>query len=320
MTLRAYARQLGIGPWILRNYNRRFPRLHWLLQFGAAGALAYSLGEAAMRRKAPQLPPISADDQEGFSCSFMTGSGHWQQTLFCAHSLGHHAGSPLSVTILDDGTLTRIQVGHLRRVLRGVRVITAAESRGSLDRALPPTRFPLLRDLCGRMPMMRKLVALRAGGEGWRLYLDSDMLFFRQPELLIEHQKTRIPCYMQDRLFAYSLPADTLEAIAGHPIPPCVNAGIVGLVDDRIDWADLERCLRKMPPAGLNAQLLEQTLTAILLGRAGGVVAPGDDYHILYERNSPVPASPVLLHYIYHAKLRYFSRDWKSHARRVGPG
>ena len=315
---RAFARRLGLGVWLLRNYHQRFPRLNWLLQFGVAGAIRYACGESAMRRAARRLPPIDESSPDGFTCSFMTGRGYWQQTLFCAHSLATVLDGPLHVTLLDDGTLTPKQTATLLRVLPGVRLIARAEIDAVLQHTLPRSQFPRLRELRDRMPMMRKLVDLRASRSGWQLYLDSDMLFLRRPDFLVECERTSTSCHMVDRLFAYSLPSEQLAQLSGRPVPACVNAGIVGLDDRAINWPEVETWVRQMPAPGLNPQLLEQTLTAMLLGHFESRAAPSEAYHILYTRDATPPPAAVLLHYIYHAKLRYFTRDWRSHAQKAG--
>jgi hypothetical protein len=308
---RAFLRQLGVGRWIYRHGFNRLARHRWLLQFGAAGAVRYVLGESAMRRAAPRLSPVEAGDPEGFACTFMTGRFYWHQTLFCVVSLARCLDAPLRVTLVDDGTLSPRQTTALRTVLRGVHIVGPAEIAARLDSALPRGRFPLLRSLRDTMPMMRKLVDLRAGRSGWQLYLDSDMLFFGRPDFLVDCALHRQACHMHDRVHGYAVSDAELHRRTGVQIRPGVNAGIVGFDDSLIDWDLVERWLNALPPSALNSHLIEQTLTALLLTLHDAVRAPDEHYHILYDSESAAPDGARLLHYIFHAKLRYFTRDWR---------
>jgi len=314
--VRGLIRRTGIGALCYRFVYSSFSGLRWKLNFGWGGALRYAWGEAAMKRAARRLTPVVADAADGLPCTFMTGCRYWHQTVFCAHSLAHQCANGLRVTIYDDGSLTPGQQRILRTVLSGVTLVSHAESTARLDKHLSPSRYPLLRALRDTMPMMRKLVDLHAGGSGWQLYLDSDMLFQRPPIFLIHCAERRACCYMQDRVHGYTLPEAELSRISGLHVPPRVNAGIVAIDDSRIDWDAVERWLNAFPPAALDPQLLEQTLTAMLLGAQNSGPAPGDSYHILYDSSSPPPDNAVLLHFIFHAKYRYFTTDWRRYFTR----
>jgi hypothetical protein len=268
--------------------------------------LRYIIGEAAMR-----LPAVDAGVLDGFACTFMTGRFYWHQTLFCVASLARHLGSPLRVTIIDDGTLSSSQTAALRAILKGVHIVGPAEIHARLDAALPRDRFPLLRSLRDTMPMMRKLVDLRAGCTGWQLYFDSDMLFFGCPDFLLDCSTRRRSCHMNDRVHAYVLSDDELLRHTGVQIRPNVNAGIVGFDDSLIDWDLVEGWVGSLPATALKSHLIEQTLTALLFATHDAARAPDALYHIRYDSDSPEPTGVVLLHYIYHSKLRYFSRDWR---------
>ena len=51
---------------------------------------------------------------------------------------------------------------------------------------------------------MRKLTDVHAGRTGWRLFLDSDMLFFARPDFLLAWlADPRQPCHMIDVVSAY---------------------------------------------------------------------------------------------------------------------
>ncbi len=309
--LRAALRGAGLGRLYYRVAHGSFPHLRWRLRFGPFGFWRYTLGEAAMIRAVSRLAPVDGGAAEGLACSFLTGKRYWHQTAFCAHSLARVVPAGIRATIYDDGTLTRSQGAALRRVLRGATIVSSAESVALLDARLPRARFPLLRAARDAMPMMRKLVDVRAGSTGWQLLLDSDMIFHSRPDFLLERFQNRGACHMIDHVHGYIEPEDSLAAIWGFRVPPRVNAGIVALDDARIDWPQVEHWLGKLPGELRGRQMLEQTLTAVLLGLQHSIPAPAEEYHILYDSESPEPPETILLHFIYHAKLRYFTRDWR---------
>lgn len=313
-SIRDRLRAAGLGRLAYKVLHGSFPRLRWPLRFGARGAARYIAGEAAMRRAVSGLPPVACDTPGGFACSFLTGRHYWHQTAFCVHSLSRHLPEGLRITIHEDGTLSSSQRRALLRVLRGASISGPGEAAVRLDRVLPRSRYPRLRAARDRMPFMRKLLDLRAGAPGWQLYLDSDMLFHGRPGFLLERSTARAACHMHDRVPGYCLSPEELAGILGRPVPPNINAGIVGLDDSRIDWDLVEHWLAILPHRAHHPQFLEQTLTALLLGLQGSVVAPPDAYHILYDETPPPPGF-VLLHFIYHAKFRYFTRDWRDYIR-----
>lgn len=309
--LRRVLRSAGLGRLCYHIVHASFPRLRWRLRFGWAGAWRYAAGEAAMARAASRLPPVDCGAPGGLACSFLTGKHYWHQTAFAAHSLARQLPSGLDVVIYEDGTLTPARRKSLGQVLRGARFVSAEESTLRLDRVLPASRYPRLRGARHTMPLMRKLLDLRAGQPGWQLYLDSDMLFLGRPDFLLARSARRAACHMLDRIHGYTMPVEELSRLTGLTVPPHANAGIVGLDDSLIDWDQLEHWLGLFPPEAVEPRLLEQTLTALLLGLQASEPAPADAYHILYESDSAEPPEAVLLHFIFDAKFRYFTRDWR---------
>jgi len=300
------------GPLLLRYFHHPLARATWLRRQGFRGAVHALGGNAAMRRAARRLQPIPAPPgAEAFEASFMTGAQFWHQTAFCAHSLARQLAGPLRPTFYDDGTLQSAQAAVLQRLFPLGRIWGAAEIGRRLEQTLPHSQFPRLHDIRAHTPMFRKLIDVRAGASGWQLYLDSDMLFFARPSFLLEAARAGRACYMQDRVFGYCLPADLMEELAGGPIRPQVNAGILGLDSGRIDWPWIESWLQRIPRSVRLHRLLEQTVTAILLSRQEAVAAPEGDYVILTDPYAPPPEGAALLHYIQHAKWTYTAREWR---------
>jgi hypothetical protein len=309
-SLRGWLRQLGLGRLAMKVFFQPTAELRWRLSFGIGGATRHFLGEAAMRRAARRLAPIGGAAPEAFEATYMTGARFWHQTAFAAWSLGRLLPQGLRPTFYDDGSLREEQAAQLCRIFPHGRIVSRAEAVAQLDAHLPVGAFPLLREVERDSMFVRKLVTPRAGSIRWQLYLDSDMLFFRRPALLEEAARTRRATYMVDHIFAYCLPHQDLESLAGHPVRERVNGGMVALDDAAIDWPRTERWLAALPLATLRHAMLEQTLGAILVSHQDPIAADPEDYKILFSME-PADQRATLLHYIYHSKVLFVSREWR---------
>lgn len=185
--IRQIAGQLGLGRALYRVYYapRAFARR--CAREGALNLWLAARGRRAMERAARRLPAAaSGSGPDVPAVYFLTGRKFWYQTAFCAHSLLRHADRPLRVVMLDDGTLSSPVAAALRAVLPGVQLVPAADIGRRLDQALPADRFPTLRRRRIEYPHLRKLTDVHAGSSGWKLVLDSDMLFFRPPTVMTD--------------------------------------------------------------------------------------------------------------------------------------
>lgn len=263
---------------------------------------------AAARHLAPQ-PPAPADAP---SASFLTGRRFWYQTAFCAASLAVHSGRPWRFTFHDDGTFDAGLAAEALRLFPGARLIHRDQMEATLDRCLPADRFPALRSQRQTYLHLRKLTDAHAGGEGWRLVLDSDMLFFRRPEALLSWlAEARGPLHLTDIADAYGYPASTLEELAGGPLPRRLNVGVCGLRSDAIDWPQLEAWTASLLARHGTSYYLEQALTALLAVRGGSHRLPEDEYRVLPDEDECRRPTAVLHHYVDLSKRGYFRHAWR---------
>jgi hypothetical protein len=243
---------------------------------------------------------------------FLTGRSFWYQTAFCARSLLIHAGRPLCVGVLDDGTLTSGDARLLERVLPGVKILWASETQGRLDEHLPAARFPTLRRRRLVYPHLKKLTDVHAGGTGWKLVLDSDMLFHRRPDFLMDWlENPTQPCHMIDVESAYGYSRGLMTELAGGPIPDRLNVGVCGLRSDLIDWERLEAWCSTLLEREGSHYLQEQALTAMLLANSPRVATPEKDYLVHPDRAETQSPTAILHHYVAESKAWYFRFGWR---------
>lgn len=269
-------------------------------------------GRLAMIDAARALPPLPAPPADAPEVVFLSGVRFWYQTAFCFWSLCQHAGRPLRAVIYDDGSFDAELAAECRRIFPGIHIVPRAEIEAQLDRALPAKDFPKLRARRLVYPNLRKLTDAHAGRTGWRLVLDSDMLFFRRPERMLAWLAAPDqPLHMLDVGDAYGYPMELMESLAEAPIPRKVNVGICGLDSAAIDWPRLEHWCREMEARAGTSYYQEQALTAMLFARSGAECLPPSDYLLMPEDRECQRPTAALHHYVDLSKRGYFRHAWR---------
>jgi hypothetical protein len=270
-------------------------------------------GQQAMRRAAgsalpPLLPP--PPDTPAVPVHVLTGQKLWYQTAFMLHSLARF--QPVHIVVHDDGTLKGECLANLRRVLPSARFVPADETAALLETLLPAKRFPTLRRRREELVLFRKLIDVHLGATGWRLFLDSDMLFFRQPTLLSQWlAKPDRAIHMTDVVRAYGYELDLLAELAGRPVPDLVNTGILGLRSEAVDWERLERQCRVLVERAGTHYYQEQALAALHLADHPHSALPRSDYLVLPVPPEALECRAVVHHYVAGSKSWYFRHNWR---------
>ena len=268
-----------------------------------------------MREVAAELPPLSPPPRSSdgpLKVHFLTGSEFWDQTLFCFVSLQRHCDERITPVIYGDGSLDSEAKTRIRRVVPWAEFVVRSEIEDRLDACLPVSEYPALRERRIDYVHLRKLTDFHAGRTGWTLVLDSDMLFFDRPALLLDWLKDpEHSLHMLDAEESYGYSRELMEDLAEAPIPERVNVGMVGLRSEQIDWGTLEYWCRTMNEREHHSYLQEQALTAMLVAGRERTVAPRPEYLTLppvAEGRSP---SATLHHYVAESKRAYFQYGWR---------
>ena len=277
-------------------------------------------GQTVMEAVAHTLPPIAHADGHPLELHLMTGARFWYQTVFCLWSFARHAGRSLAPVIYDDGTLAAVNCDGLRRLFPSIRFESRAAIRTRLETHLPRSRYPVLRARADEFPLLHKIIDPHAGSTGWKLFIDSDLLFFRRPALLInwiDHPEN--PLHARDIQNAYGYPLSLLRELAGQPVAERVNTGLLGLRSETIDWDRMEFWCRELQTRVGSHYYQEQALVALLLAGQNCVIAPLSDYVTLPERPEVFECRAVMHHYVAHSKRWYFQECWRR-AMQLQPG
>lgn len=268
-------------------------------------------GRLEMEAAVPRLVPTVGTGAP-VTLYLLTGKKYWYQTAFCLWTFAHHSGRPLAPVIHDDGSLTAMQRDGLQRLFPATRFVSDTEAVATLDQALPAARFPFLRERRRAFALLRKITDIHAGQHGWRLFIDSDMLFFRRPDFLLAwHDAPDRPLRGEDIINAYGYRLELLAELAGRPVPERVNTGTLGLRSDAIDWDRMEYWCRELQTRVGPHYYQEQALIALLLAGVDCAVPPPQDHVVLPRPPEALAPRAVMHHYVAHSKRWYFQYRWR---------
>jgi hypothetical protein len=270
-----------------------------------------------MESAARTLPVPGPADGPAVALHLLTGRRFWYQTAFCLWSFARHAKRPLVPTIYDDGSLSDEFREPLRRLFPSTTFVTRADTLARLDAHLPAARFPVLRERWLNYPNIRKLTDVHVGTRGWKLVLDSDLLFFHAPALLVDWvDRPDAPLHAVDCATSYGYSRALMNGLAGAPVADLVNVGLTGLCSEEIDWEKLESWCRTLIERERTSYYLEQALIAMLVAGRRCVVAPKDDYVTRPVPPEALACRAVMHHYVADAKRWYFQHCWREAQRR----
>ena len=305
------------GRLVYRLWHRPMGLARGMLRRGGPLAVrSAEKGRLAMEAAAASLPPPPhRADAPPLRVHLLTGRRFAYQSAFCLHTLARHSPNPLAPELYDDGTLDQAAVSPLLRLFPRATVHPHDELKERLERWRPVRSHPVLRERWLNYPHLRKLVDVHLGRAGWRLVLDSDLLFWREPRLLQDWAAAPDrPLHATDCAENYGYPRANLEKVAGVPVPPLVNVGLCGFRSDTIDWDFLEHASASLIAAHGTNYYLEQALCALLVARSpeGALAAPAADY-LTYPSPAEVSApTAVMHHYVDLSRDLYHRRAWRA--------
>lgn len=285
-------------------------------QGGPLEAWRTARGHAAMLGAAQTLPLLPDVAGVPLELHLLTGRRFWDQTAFCLWTFAHHAGRPLAPVIYDDGSLDESARAPLQRLFPRLRFVPRADIVARLDAHLPADKFPCLRERWRVYPNIRKLTDPHVGRTGWKLVLDSDLLFFRRPDFLLRWLDAPArPLHAVDCETSYGYSRPLLNELAGAPVADLVNVGLTGLDGAQIDWEKLERWTATLHAREGTSYYLEQALIAMLVAGRTCAVAPAADYLTLPRPPEDRACTAVMHHYVAGSKAAYFRHNWRQAAQ-----
>jgi hypothetical protein len=323
MFVRSFAQRLGLGKLALTLWHQPVGRMRDSLRNGGPFVERETECQRLLMAEAaaalPALPQPA--DSPRVALHLLTGRKYLFQAAYCLHSFARQSGAAIEAHIYDDGSFD----DNLRRQLELDRLGAAivfhpiSETLAKLDALLPESRFPVLRERWRNYPNIRKLTDPHLGSTGWKLIMDSDLLFFRRPDFLLDWcAAPDRPLHAVDCLESYGYSRGLMEKLAGAPIPPLVNVGVCGLRSESIDWNEVEGWCAELIAREKTTYYLEQALVAMLVARIQPcAVAPATDYQTNPGRNESTAPTAVMHHYVAESKRWYYRHGWREVQRQL---
>ncbi len=315
MSLKATAQRLGLGRLALALWHRPLACVRDSWRNG--GPLAeWETGRQRreMAAAAATLPALPArPGAPRITLHLLTGRRFWFQTAFCLHSFARQSEVGVNAAIYDDGTFDDPLGAQLAQLGPGLVFHSATSIHERLKDLLPEAKFPVLRERWKNYPNIRKLTDPHLGSTGWKLVIDSDLLFFRRPGFLLDWLAApdRI-LHAVDCEESYGYSRSFMERLAGAPIPPLVNVGLCGLHSESLNWSEIESWCAELIAREKTSYYLEQALVAMLAARAQPcAVAPSADYLTKPGRAEGRAPTAVMHHYVAESKRSYFRDGWR---------
>lgn len=270
-------------------------------------------GSGQMQKASVDLPPVESDP-DGLQLYFLTGKKYLYQTLFCIRSLIKTGATSFKFVLVDDGTFDDAILAQIARQLPGADIVTAKNINENLGRAIPKDLYPVLHQKRDVYPHLKKLTDIHTiPGNKWKLVLDSDMLFWSEPEALLTWLKQpNKPLYMQDCQNAYGYSKNLMETLCGTTVADLINVGAIGLESATINWRKIEHWITILEENEGTSYYLEQALTAMLIGESNCNILPAEDYIVNPDAGFITNKKGTLHHYVDLSKEGYFKQAWRN--------
>lgn len=294
-------------------YRKPIGEIERLLRWGPKAYFLIDEWAEEMERYAlTKLEPLS-NKKEVFDIWFMTGEKHWYQTAFCAHSFSKTSEYGIRPIIIDDGSLNKNINERISELFPGAIIKSKEECDEVVERNLPVYKFPNIRKWRGAQILFRKLTDLHCDSEEWRIFFDSDMLFFHNPKEIIDYLKSPSGClYQTDCWESYGYTRELTERLTGTVLPKEINIGIFSMHGSQIDWEKVEWWLQELEAAESRKYNITQCVCAMIMADKPLVQLDKERYKVLPSKAEVIKPSVPLHHYVSDSKPWYFRYGWKN--------
>ncbi|MDF9798361.1 hypothetical protein OKW21_003624 [Catalinimonas alkaloidigena] len=305
-----------LGKILYKTYYQPKGVVEKTIQQGIYNTWQINRGKDEMRKASETLQQVIHEDQplDNLSeVSFLTGAKFWFMTAFCAYSLSRVSEKNIKFIFYDDGTLNKDIQQKIKSQFPLSEVVDHHQINERLATSLPESKYPFLHYKRRVYPHIKKLTDVHAGTSGFKLLLDSDMIFLKKPVTMMEWLlQPSGPFYIVDRVHSYYYSDQIMERLAGFNIPPKVNVGAIGLKSDLINWDQIEYWAKHMEEQEGSNYLLEQALTAMIVADKHCVVGALKDYIVMPTLEEVNCKQGTLQHYVADSKEWYFRHAWRS--------
>lgn len=263
------------------------PGAVWLrLQMRFQHGLKAAWNRDVVRKRILDTPPVDTRDT---ACEIhvLTSDSDWLNLIWALKSFYLASDRHYELSIHDDGTLTDETWIVLQSHFPFAHLITRAQGDATANERLAD--FPRCKSFRGSNQLSQKLLDSTLFLQNDRmLLLDSDVLFFHSPQVLIERIENpdyRLNTFNSDFESAYTITTETARTDLCIDLHPCINSGLALVHRDslRLDW--IEEFLGVEELTSGHFWRIEQTLFALLSSRYGVQLLP-DEYTLTLDSNA----------------------------------
>lgn len=291
----------------LWHYPRLVLREGWKIHLGAWWGRKQLIQAVAKHR--PEK--TTEESKPAIEVSLMTGRKHAPLTMLALISLGRAAGRTVRPVIHSDGTLSAEDRGRLQTLFPRASFPNPEETREALDRTIPLKTHPFLRRVREGYLNLRKLTDIHAISRGWTVVLDSDVVFYRKPAELLRAADERRWAHMVDCQTSYGCPVSLLDKLAGCPVHPQLNAGLLHINSRDIDWDFLERSTRTILAQAGFSYYLEQALLALLMAQKKGGTFQAEEYLVNPSEFQVKEKRETAHHFVDRSIFHFYRYGWQ---------
>lgn len=307
--------RLNLSQIKTRLYRKPKDEIDRLRRWGPSAYFGIGKWKAEMEAAAWDLRPNfrpTSDAGKPVRVWFLTGKNFWYQTAFCAWTFQVHSRHLLQPMILDDGTLESESIRGLKRLFPNAEIVLREDSDQQFEKVFDRDNFPNIHWIRSKQLLFRKLTDIHAGSDCWRLFLDSDMLFFDRPNEIDAWLSRTDQCIAQrDCWESYGYSRDLVERLCGENLPRKINIGIFGLNGTMIDWEKVEFWLAQMFKTEGAKYNVTQCTVAMLMATQRLTVLDQEKFKVWPGTPDTLLKEAVLEHYVADSKPWYFGRAWK---------
>lgn len=260
-----------------------------------------------------RLEDFSKSNMEIDKIYFLTGKKYWHQTVFCIYSLLLFSQKSITPIIIDDGSLNEKWRQKIKNQIPGIIIYSEKYIESILDEVLPKEKFPFLRNKRITYKHLRKITDIHILPGKWKLVLDSDMLFFKQPDALIKWMENpTVCCLLQETKTHYGYSMSLMNNLAKTKVIENLNVGLVGIDSSEINWEMLEYWGKTLEKEEGSSYYLEQGLIAMIASNYKMInVLDSTEYKVFPSEEEIRNYSNTLQHYVDISKNSYYGFSWR---------
>lgn len=213
--------------------------------------------------------PVMCSKFENFELHILTCKKDFLDSMWSIKSFFHYSGLRPVVVIHDDGSLRNCHIKSFRKHVKNCKIITKKYADIKIKNFLESYPKSLKYRSMGVFYCAIKLFDPLLFSESRNiLLLDSDILFFRKPEGLIDMIKNNKPFFLNDSFDSYAFPKKYLNKKFKIDVVNKLNAGLIFFKKkdylDNLNFVEKYFCVVDENKPCVNLNRHEQTLHALL--------------------------------------------------------